>query len=451
MSKTIDLKKYSDVKILSDNLLVLYEENYQNLTIVKKENLESIYPDQTFCGIITIDDSDTKYYSYLKKENLALVEKKVENPSGIRITENNQIRYNNCYEIMRSPIDLSTGKFIYPGIWYQFWDYSTNFDKCIFVRGGDSFGYQILNKKDGKPLLPGKITFYEPCPKFQTRTYKITRSDGMVALFDTYYAKLVFGNKWLKDCTFLSKFSYILTYEDGLKQIAQVYGDYKFQTDLFDICEQLNEYLLKVRISGENLCTIIKTEDFSPLYNNLCFKNWKDWSNTEFLVTREDGLSTLISKCDGKFVFNENAWFKKWKMFFWDYGKIQVTREDGLSTLFDRYTGTIINQNLWYKNFEWFINETLIATQKNGLSTLIDNNTFEVIYKTLLFKKISKFSSNYYLIIDKNDSKNLIKISDGTPIFDFYISPEDSVIIELNEKYFLIKDGNILKTFKISN
>ena len=49
----------------------------------------------------------------------------------------------------------------------------------------------------------------------------------------------------------ISRFSYVLTYEDGLKRIVQVYGDYKFQTDFLDICKKLNDHTLKIRKFGE--------------------------------------------------------------------------------------------------------------------------------------------------------------------------------------------------------
>lgn len=446
MKNCIKLEDYTNVKILSDNLLVLYKNNHKRSVLVKRDSLEAIYPNLNIYGLITSENSDSIYHAYLTKENIALIEKKVENPTGIRINENNKLCYNYCYEIMRTPIDLSTGKMLYENAWYQFWDYSQNFDNIIFVRGGDIFGYQILNKKDGTPLFPGlSFKYYEPCPKFQNRTYKLTRSDGMVTLFDTYKGKLVFGNTWFKSCEFISRFSYVLTYEDGLKRIVQVYGDYKFQTDFLDICKKLNDHTLKIRKFGEKYLTIINTEDFTQIFTNIYFYDWTDWSFSEYLVTREDGMQSIISKGDGRYIYDENTWFKKWKLLSKYYDKIQVTREDGLSSLLDKSTKKLSKENVWYKDFRLFVDNTIIATNIDNLSTLIDGDTLEVIYPNLLFKEIHEFSDKYYLIIDKTGYKNLIRKSDGALVFDFYISPNKSKIIFLNENEFMIKEGDKLR------
>ena len=446
MKNCIKLEDYTNVKILSDNLLVLYKNNHKRSVLVKRDSLEAIYPNLNIYGLITSENSDSIYHTYLTKENIALIEKKVENPTGIRINGNNKLCYNYCYEIMRTPIDLSTGKMLYENAWYQFWDYSQNFDNIIFVRGGDIFGYQILNKKDGTPLFPGlSFKYYEPCPKSQNRTYKLTRSDGMVTLFDTYTGKLVFGTTWFKACDYINKFSYVLTYEDNLKRIVQVYGDYKFHTDFLDECEKLNENTFKIRKFGEKYSTIINTEDFTQIFTNIYYYDWIDWSFSEYLVTREDGMKNVISKSDGKFVYDETTWFRKWKLLDKYYDKVQVTREDGLSSLLDKRTKKLSKDDVWYKDFRLFVDNTIIATNTDNLSTLIDGDTLEVIYPNLLFKEIHEFSDKYYLIIDKTGYKNLIRKSDGALVFDFYISPNKSKIIFLNENEFMIKEGDKLR------
>ena len=446
MKKSINLQKYKNVRVISDKLLVLYEKNYENPILVKRDSFEELYPELNFYGIITQDNSGSVYHTNLKKRNVALIEKKIENQSGIRITKNNQICYNFNYEIIRTPIDLTTGKFIYENAWYQFWDYSVNLDKVIFVRGGDSFNYQILNKEDGKPLFPGLyLEKYEPCPSYQNRTYKITRLDGMVSLLDTYTGKLVFGNVWFKDCCFINKVSYLLTYQDGTKRISQVYSGYRFQTDRLDVCEILSENFIKIRKVGDKLSTIINTQDFTPIFDNVYFYDWIDFNPYVFLVTREDGMATVIKKSDGQFVYGDNTWYNNWKLFHKYYKKIKVAREDGLFTLIDKETGKIIKEDLWYKDYDLFIDNKIIATNFDNLSTLIDEETLEVVYNNLLFKEIYDFSDKYFLIIDKKGSKNLIKKSDGSLVFDFYISPYDSEIIFLNDNSFLIKDGYTLK------
>ena len=446
MTKAINLEKYENVKVISDKLLVLYEKKFENPILVKRNSMEELYPELNFYGIITHDNPKSIYHTHLKKDNIALIEKKIENKSGIRLTENDQICHNFCYEIIRTPIDLTTGKFIYENAWYQFWDYSVNLDKVIFVRGGDSFKYQILSKEDGKPLFPGLyLKKYEPYPSYQNRIYKIARSDGMVSLLDTYTGKLVFDNIWFKDCCFINKVSYLLTYQDDTKRISQIFSRYRFQTDKLDECEILNENYIKVRKVGDKLSTIINTQDYTPIYDNIYFYDWIDFNPNEFLVTREDGMATVIKKSDGKFIYGDNTWFKDWKLFHNYYKKIKVAREDGLFTLINKDTGKIIKDNLWYKDYDLFIDNTIIVTNLDNLSTLIYEETLEVVYNNLLFKEIYDFSDKYYLIIDKKGSKNLIKKSDGSLVFNFYISPYDSEIISLNDNNFLIKDGDKLK------
>ena len=295
-------------------------------------------------------------------------------------------------------------------------------------------------------MFPGlSFKYYEPCPKSQNRTYKLTRSDGMVTLFDTYTGKLVFGTTWFKACDYINKFSYVLTYEDNLKRIVQVYGDYKFHTDFLDECEKLNENTFKIRKFGEKYSTIINTEDFTQIFTNIYYYDWIDWSFSEYLVTREDGMKNVISKSDGKFVYDETTWFRKWKLLDKYYDKVQVTREDGLSSLLDKRTKKLSKENVWYKDFRLFVDNTIIATNTDNLSTLIDGDTLEVIYPNLLFKEIHEFSDKYYLIIDKTGYKNLIRKSDGALVFDFYISPNKSKIIFLNENEFMIKEGDKLR------
>ena len=124
---------------------------------------------------------------------------------------------------------------------------------------------------------------------------------------------------------------------------------------------------------------------------------------------------------------------------------IKVTREDGLSSLLDKRTKKLSKENVWYKDFRLFVDNTIIATNTDNLSTLIDGDTLEVIYPNLLFKEIHEFSDKYYLIIDKTGYKNLIRKSDGAHVFDFYISPNKSKIIFLNENEFMIKEGDKLR------
>ena len=111
----------------------------------------------------------------------------------------------------------------------------------------------------------------------------------------------------------------------------------------------------------------------------------------------EDGMKNVISKSDGKFVYDETTWFRKWKLLDKYYDKVQVTREDGLSSLLDKRTKKLSKENVWYKDFRLFVDNTIIATNTDNLSTLIDGDTLEVIYPNLLFKEIHEFSDKYYL------------------------------------------------------
>ena len=77
MKNCIKLEDYTNVKILSDNLLVLYKNNHKRSVLVKRDSLEAIYPNLNIYGLITSENSDSIYHAYLTKENIALIEKKV--------------------------------------------------------------------------------------------------------------------------------------------------------------------------------------------------------------------------------------------------------------------------------------------------------------------------------------------------------------------------------------
>lgn len=147
--------------------------------------------------------------------------------------------------------------------------------------------------------------------------------------------------------------------------------------------------------NNEGLCTLARKKDFSLIYPNLWFMNWKRcyFDNTLYIVTRGDGLSTLIKECDGSFVY-ENLWFKEWNEF--DYELYEVTRQDGLSTLIYINDGSFVNENFWAYSWHDFGDKILARFKEDNLYRFIDKEDFSIINETISFSEIHLINSNFF-------------------------------------------------------
>ena len=190
--------------------------------------------------------------------------------------------------------------------------------------------------------------------------------------------------------------------------------------------------------NNEGLCTLARKKDFSLIYPNLWFNDWKDFpfsinfDEELFLVTRNDGLSTLIKECNGAFVY-ENLWFKKWTKF--DHKFWTVTRQDGLSTLIHKKDGSFINENFWANSWYDFGDKILAHFKEDNLYRFIDKEDF-FINETISFSKFNHIPcTNFYKLRINGSSEYML-----AKLLNYHYTMTYSLNYNYNGKYELCYD-----------
>lgn len=146
-----------------------------------------------------------------------------------------------------------------------------------------------------------------------------------------------------------------------------------------------------------------------------------------FKLTRKDGLFTLISTNTKNYYNNLKNTFLKDCTFYNDY-LYRIIRSDGLSTLIYKTDGSFVYDNFWFKDWIDFNHDYYRVIRKDGLSTLINKKDGSFIYDSdnIWFNDWKIFNDNYYKLINKKGLSNLMRIKNGFLMFDEWI-PESNV------------------------
>ena len=330
--------------------------------------------------------------------------------------------------------------------------------------------------------------------KFDNNYLKVYRSDGLCTLLDAKTLNYAFGDKWFKDISDFFDDYYIVTRENGLKNLIKK-SDGKFVNDtlwydrwaierfpsncedylfiVFDktkctplrkdltfVCKDkwaslwswFDGNLLMKR--DDNLSTIVSIKDGSYMYDNKWFLTWQNFNSDYYLVKTRKGKKTLISKRDGSLAFKnlfayeiynfEDTFLvfknKKYGSFLSskDLKKVSSTKiEYQIDTIFQNI---VLLKTYQSKTFANFSNKTMLAKYDRNTNkySLISNDVFESVY-TKVYKDFCRFKYISFKKV-KDSTCTILRVNDAKIVLDSIIELKPYYECKSNSLYLVTRE-----------
>jgi len=235
-----------------------------------------------------------------------------------------------------------------------------------------------------------KITHLEQATRiqdFDDKYLKVYRSDGLCTFLDTKTLNYAFGDKWFKDISDFFDDYYIVTRENGLKNLIKKSDGEFVNEDLWydrwaierfpSNCE---DYLFIVY--NKTKCTPLR-KDLTFVCKDKWASLWS-WFDGNLLMKRDDNLSTIVSIKDGSYMY-DNVWFASWENFSSNHYLVETSK--GLKTLISKKYGSLAYNDLFAYQIYNFGDKFLTFKNKKYGTFLSSKDLKEVSNKKFMYQE----------------------------------------------------------------
>lgn len=297
-------------------------------------------------------------------------------------------------------VSIKDGSYMYDNIWFASWEnFSSNY-------------YLVETSKRLKTL--------------------ISKKDGSFAYNDLFaYEIYNFGDKFL---TFKNKKYGTFLYSKDLKEVNGTKFKYKSSSP-YDIRDII---LLEIYKSDKIMLAKYdeNTEEYKFISNCVFKSNFtfvcKEFYRCEYVsFTKVNELTCTVVRDNGaKVVLDSIA---KIEPYEYSNSLYLVTREDGKKTMFNGNTDSYVNKDAWFVYFTEIGDypEVFLVTREDGLKTIVNKSDLSYVFDDRWFEKWDNAYPKYYLV-SNGDKINFVNKTDGSLLFGKDSKKKENVIIYSN-------------------
>lgn len=342
------------------------------------------------------------------------------------------------------------------------------FDGNLLMRRDDNLS-TIVSIKDGSYMYDN--VWFASWENFSSNHYLVETSNGLKTLISKKYGSLAyndlfayqiynFGDKFLtfknkKYGTFLSsidlkevsnrKFMYQTSIDTHNIILLRIYQQKKIMFGNFS-----NKAMLAKYDSNTNEYTLISNDVFESNYTILS----RGYSLCPYVLffKANESAHTVVRHHDAKIVLDSVVKFEPYE---YSNSLYLVTREDGKKTMFDENTNSYVNESAWFDDFTEVgdYSDLFLVTKESGIKTLVKKSDLSYVFADRWFQEWDKAYPKYYMVRN-GDEINFVSKTDGSLLFGKDSKKKENIIISsnwaINKFTIYVLEDETLRVYTIS-